>query len=34
LRPRVSGELWEAAQRHGMTELEAAAYDRLGVQLV
>ncbi|MGH3029808.1 MAG: alkaline phosphatase PhoX [Gaiellaceae bacterium] len=29
--PRVSGELAEAAARHGMTKLEAAAYDRLGV---
>ncbi len=34
LRPRISGELSEAAKRHGMTELEAAAYDRLGVPLV
>jgi secreted PhoX family phosphatase len=34
LRPRVSGELSEAAQRHGMTELEAAAFDRLDVPLV
>jgi secreted PhoX family phosphatase len=30
LRPRVSGELSEAAERYGMSELEAAAYDRLG----
>jgi secreted PhoX family phosphatase len=34
LRPRISGELSEAAQRHGMTEMVAAAYDRLGVPLV
>ena len=34
LRPRVSGELSEAAQRYGMSEPEAAAYDRLGVPLV
>jgi secreted PhoX family phosphatase len=33
MRPRVSGELAEAAQRHGMSELEAAAYDRLGAKL-
>jgi hypothetical protein len=33
LRPQVSGELSEAAERHGMSELEAAAYDRLGVPL-
>jgi hypothetical protein len=33
LRPRLSGELSEAAQRHGMSEMEAAAYDRLGVPL-
>jgi secreted PhoX family phosphatase len=32
--PRVSGELREAARRHGLTPLEAAAYDRLGVPLV
>jgi hypothetical protein len=32
--PRVSGELAEAADRHGMSRLEAAAYDRLGVSLV
>jgi secreted PhoX family phosphatase len=32
--PVVSGELAEAAQRYGLTELEAAAYDRLGVALV
>jgi hypothetical protein len=31
--PRISGELGEAAQRHGLTPLEAAAYDRLGVAL-
>jgi secreted PhoX family phosphatase len=32
--PRISGELAEAAGRHGMSTLEAAAYDRLGVSLV
>jgi hypothetical protein len=31
--PARLGELSEAAQRHGMTELEAAAFDRLGVPL-
>jgi hypothetical protein len=31
--PRLSGELGEAARRHGLTELEAAAYERLGVAL-
>jgi secreted PhoX family phosphatase len=31
--PRVSGELAEAAERYGLTELEAAAFDRLGVVL-
>jgi uncharacterized protein len=31
--PNVSGELAEATERHGMTPLEAAAYDRLGVPL-
>lgn len=31
--PRVSGELAEAADRHGISRLEAAAYDRLGVSL-
>jgi hypothetical protein len=31
--PRVSGELAEAAERHGMGTLEAAALDRLGVPL-
>ena len=31
--PNVSGELAEAAARHGMSSLEAAAYDRLGVSL-
>jgi hypothetical protein len=30
----ISGELAEAAQRHGLTRLEAAAYQRLGVPLV
>ncbi len=33
LGPRVSGELDEAAQRYGLTTLEAAAYERLGVPL-
>ena len=33
LAPRVSGELAEAAQRHGLGRLEAAAYERLGVPL-
>jgi secreted PhoX family phosphatase len=33
LAPEVSGELAEAAERHGMSTLEAAAYDRLGVPL-
>jgi uncharacterized protein len=32
--PRVSGELAEAAEKFGMSRLEAAAYDRLGVSLV
>lgn len=31
--PEVSGELAEAAERHGMGRFEAAAYDRLGAQL-
>jgi hypothetical protein len=31
--PRVSGELAEAAERHGLTRLEAAAYAGLGVSL-
>jgi uncharacterized protein len=34
MRPEISGELAEAAERLGMSELEAAAYDRLGVSLV
>ena len=34
LGPRISGELREAAERYGMTGLEAAAFDRLGVPLV
>jgi uncharacterized protein len=33
MRPEVSGELAEAAERFGMSQLEAAAYDRLGVSL-
>ena len=32
--PRVSGELAEAARTFGMSSLEAAAFDRLGVPLV
>jgi uncharacterized protein len=32
--PEISGELAEAATRYGMSPLEAAAYDRLGVSLV
>jgi len=31
--PRLSGELLEAAERNGLTPLEAAAFDRLGVPL-
>ena len=31
LGPDISGELAEAAKRHGMSRLEVAAYDRLGV---
>lgn len=31
--PRISGALAEAAQRNGLTQLEAAAFDRLGVPL-
>jgi secreted PhoX family phosphatase len=31
--PQVSGELAEAARKFGMSNLEAAAYDRLGVSL-
>ena len=34
LAPRISGELAEAAQRYGLSTLEAAAYERLGVPLV
>lgn len=33
LAPRLSGELVEAADRHGLTTLEAAAFARLGVAL-
>ena len=33
LAPRISGELAEVAQRYGMSNLEVAAYDRLGAQL-
>ena len=32
--PRISPELAEAAQRYGMSDLEAAAFDRLGAKLV
>jgi uncharacterized protein len=32
--PKISGELAEAAQRYGLSHLEAAAYERLGVPLV
>lgn len=32
--PKISGELTEAAERHGLTRLQAAAYRRLGVQLL
>ena len=32
--PRISGALAEAAERHNLTRLEAAAYDRLGVPLL
>jgi hypothetical protein len=31
--PRVSGELAEAAKKFGMSPLEAAAYDRLGLSI-
>jgi hypothetical protein len=31
--PRISGELAEAARNLGMSPLEAAAYERLGVPL-
>ncbi len=33
MKPRISPELAEAAQKHGVSELEAAAYDRLGAKL-
>lgn len=33
LAPRIGGELAEAADRYGMTPLEASAFDRLGVPL-
>jgi len=32
--PRISGELAEAAERYGMTQLQAAAFDRLGFSLL
>jgi uncharacterized protein len=32
--PKISGELTEAADRHGLTRLQAAAYSRLGVPLL
>ncbi len=31
--PRISGELAEAGEKHGLTALETAAFDRLGVSL-
>lgn len=31
LTPAISGGLADAAERHGLTPLEAAAYDRLGI---
>jgi hypothetical protein len=31
--PRISGELGDAAEKYGLTPLEAAAFDRLGVPL-
>jgi hypothetical protein len=34
LASRISGELAEVARRYGMSNLEVAAYDRLGAQLV
>jgi uncharacterized protein len=34
MKPRVSGEVTEAARKFGMSQLEAAAYDRLGISLV
>jgi secreted PhoX family phosphatase len=34
MKPEISAELAEAAEQFGMSELEAAAYDRLGVSLV
>jgi hypothetical protein len=34
LAPQLTGELAEAAERFGMSTLEAAAYDRLAVPLV
>lgn len=34
MKPEVSGELAEAARRFGMSELGAAAYDRLGLPIV
>jgi uncharacterized protein len=33
LAPRISGELAEAARKFGMSPLEAAAYERLGVSI-
>jgi uncharacterized protein len=33
LGPQISADLAEAAERHGLTRLEAAAFDRLGVPL-
>ena len=34
LAPQLTGELAEAAVKHGLTPLEAAAFDRLGVPLL
>jgi secreted PhoX family phosphatase len=34
LAPRVSGELLEAAEKHGLSPLQAAAYHRFGVPLL
>jgi hypothetical protein len=34
MKPEISAELAEAAERFRMSDLEAAAFDRLGVSLV
>jgi hypothetical protein len=34
LAPRISGVLSEAAKRYRMSSLEAAAFDRLGVEVM